>query len=347
MNYLAAESCRNSECSAVDNSAGSGSCKRAGMANSTTNLREERVASSGGGRNWLLTTRSARRCHEIGKRKHVISIILRIRYGIKSGRESDVDDALSSAGWIFVCSGIRGAGAAAAETIERISDTHLVEISIAGERNQACMLCFPAKTADAQLITGFRYRNLGQRAALGQWLCSDIILQRRVGETLDESIAKRAERDSESLDCFRSRDMFDDVRIRRSCVNKLSPRCVYESAVGQVPSPEFHLLSKCSDVNRLVTFDASDVVIGGTKTVFDCFTFREDKLVVFESAIASRRGRYRIRHALVDRRALDTKAVKKVIGFGIHIGGECFGSCLTFDSLRGTQGHDERRRKQD
>ncbi len=159
-----------------------------------------------------------------------------------------------------------------------------------------------------------------------------------VGKTFHKSVAERAERDAKRLDCFSSRDVFDDVGISRSSMNQLPAGCINEIAIGDVTGPEFHLLAECSDVNRLVTFDAADVVIGWSKTVFDCFAFGEYELVVFEPAIAASGGRLRFVYAFVDRCALDAEAVEQVIGFGVHVGGQCFGCSLTFDRLGRAQG---------
>jgi hypothetical protein len=103
-----------------------------------------------------------------------------------------------------------------------------------------------------------------------------------------------------------------------------------------MPGPEFHLLAECSHIHRLVTFHAANVVVGWSKTVFDCFAFRENKFVVFEPAISACGGWLGFVYALIDRNALYAKAIKEVIGFGIHVGRECFRRGLTFDRLRRT-----------
>src|SRR6185503_19010635 len=102
--------------------------------------------------------------------------------------------------------------------------------------------------------------------------------------------------------------------------------------------PEFHLLSECSDVNRLVTFDTSDVVIRWPKTIFDCFALRENEFVVFKSPVAASRGCYRFVYAFIYGCALNAETVEQVVSFGVHVGCQCFGCSLTFDSLGRAQG---------
>jgi hypothetical protein len=96
-----------------------------------------------------------------------------------------------------------------------------------------------------------------------------------------------------------------------------------------------------------VAFNAAYIVIGWSKTIRDSFAFGEYELVIFKPAIAASGGWLSVGYAFIDRCAPRTKTIKKVIGFGVHVGGECFGGRLTFDSLRGAQGYDERHRKQD
>ena len=63
-------------------------------------LREERVAASCSGRNWILPAGRARCCHEVGKRQHVAAIVFRISYRIKGGPGA-VNDAFGSAAGIL------------------------------------------------------------------------------------------------------------------------------------------------------------------------------------------------------------------------------------------------------
>src|SRR5215813_183843 len=181
MNYLAAESCGHSERSAIDQS--SGSCRResTGVANSATDTGKKRITCGGCRRNRVLPTRCACCCHEVGKCKHVVTIVLRIRNWIERRRERHVGNAFSGAGRGLMCSGIRGVGTSTTETVELAGDTHLIEIRIAGERKQAGLLCLPAETADTQCIAGFGYRNRSECSTLRDWLRRDVVLQCLVG----------------------------------------------------------------------------------------------------------------------------------------------------------------------
>lgn len=109
------------------------------------------------------------------------------------------------------------------------------------------MLRFPTKAANAKRVVSFRDRNLRQRSALGQWLCRNVILKSCVCQTFHESVTESADRDSESLDCFGSRDVFDDVGISCARVNQLSAGCVDELTIRDMTGPEFHLLAECSE----------------------------------------------------------------------------------------------------
>jgi hypothetical protein len=100
-----------------------------------------------------------------------------------------------------------------------------------------------------------------------------------------------------------------------------------------VASPEFHLLAEGSHIHRLVAFNAANVIVGWSKTVFDCFAFRENEFVVFKPAISAGGGWLRFVYALIDRDALGAKAVEEIVGLGIIVRRECFGSGLTFDRL--------------
>src|SRR5262249_33543302 len=116
-------------------------------------------------------------------------------------------------------------------------------------------------------------------------------------------------------------------------MNQLPAGCVDKKTVGNVTGPEFHLLAEGANVNGLVTFNTAYVVIRWSKTIFDIFAFREDEFVVFESAVPARGRCYRFIDAFVDRCALNAEAVEQIIGFGIHVGGQCLGSSLTDDRL--------------
>src|SRR6185369_840287 len=175
MDYLVAESGGNCERAAVDQSARSCRHESARVANVATDGVEERIAASSCRRNRVLATRGTRCCHEVGEGKHVVSIVLRIRNRIKRRRERHVDNAVSSAGRIFMRSGISGTGTATAKTIERVSDTHLIEISIAGERQQAGVLRLPAEAADAERIVRFGDGHGGKCSTLSGWLRSDVV----------------------------------------------------------------------------------------------------------------------------------------------------------------------------
>src|SRR5262249_51908128 len=132
----------------IDERSRSCGCESARMANRTTDAGEQRITASCGCRYRLLTTRSTCRRHEIGKRQHLESVIFRILYGIESPREGRVDSSFSGAGRVLVCAGVGGAGTASAETVKRVGDTHLVEISIARKRHETRMLCLPTKATN-------------------------------------------------------------------------------------------------------------------------------------------------------------------------------------------------------
>jgi len=63
---------------------------------------------------------------------------------------------------------------------------------------------------------------------------------------------------------------------------------------------KLHGLTEGADVNRLVTLNAADVVISWSESIGDGFAFAEDELIVFESAVAARRGRHRFGYAFVN-----------------------------------------------
>src|SRR4026208_1230672 len=98
-----------------------------------------------------------------------------------------------------------------------------------------------------------------------------------------------------------------------------------------MPGTKLHCLTKCSNVNRLVTFDTPDVVVGWPKSIINSFTFAEDKLVVFKCAVTPTCGWFGFGNALVDRSTTYTKTIKEVVGLGIIVGRECFGCALAFD----------------
>src|SRR4026209_2896553 len=154
MDDLVSQGCRNSERTTIDERARSGSCETASVANVAAAGVEKRIASGGGGRNGILPARSARCGHEVGKSQNVVAIIFRIRDRIERRRERHVNDTLSRAGRVFVRSRISGARATSAETVKRVGDTYFIEIGVARERNQTCLLSFPAEPADAQGVVG-------------------------------------------------------------------------------------------------------------------------------------------------------------------------------------------------
>jgi hypothetical protein len=83
-----------------------------------------------------------------------------------------------------------------------------------------------------------------------------------------------------------------------------------------------------------VTFNASHVVVGWSKTVLDSFTFGENEFVVFKPAIAARGWRLWFVYTFVDRHTFHAKTVEEIIGLRVHVGRECFGGGLTLDGLR-------------
>src|SRR6185369_15997581 len=106
MDDLVAQSGRNGEGATVDQRAGGSSSESAGVTNRAAYGCKQRVAANC--RCWyrILTTRSTRGSHEVGECKHVVAVVFRILHGIERRRERDLDYAFSSAGRVFVGSGI-------------------------------------------------------------------------------------------------------------------------------------------------------------------------------------------------------------------------------------------------
>jgi hypothetical protein len=84
-----------------------------------------------------------------------------------------------------------------------------------------------------------------------------------------------------------------------------------------------------------VTFNTTDVVVSWPKTIFDSLTFGKDEFVVFKPAVPARGGCYRLIHAFLNWGAFDAETIEEVIGLGVHISGQSFGSSLAFNSSRG------------
>ena len=137
-----------------------------------------------------------------------------------------------------------------------------------------------------------------------------VILQRSVCDTFHEAIAESTGGNAERLVGFTSVNVLDDVGISSSSVNQLTTCGVNEEAIGDVAGPEFHCLAEGANVNGLVTFNAANIVIGGSKSIRDGFPFAEEELIVLKSAVASGSRRDGWRHAIIYRRAERAKAVK-------------------------------------
>src|SRR5690242_8094049 len=106
MDDLVAESGWDRERATIDERSRSRGSKRAGMANVATDGVEKRIATRRGCRNRILATGSACGCHEVCESDHVVTVILGILNRIERRGEGDVDHAVSSAGGIFVRSGV-------------------------------------------------------------------------------------------------------------------------------------------------------------------------------------------------------------------------------------------------
>src|SRR5258705_6113395 len=107
VNYFVAESRRNRERSTIDGRSWSSGCESACVANCAAHCVEERVAPTSSGWNRVLATWSTRRSHEVGKCKHVSTIVLRILHWIEWRWESHVDNTIGCAGRILGRSGIK------------------------------------------------------------------------------------------------------------------------------------------------------------------------------------------------------------------------------------------------
>src|SRR6476659_2971914 len=93
------------------------------------------------------------------------------------------------------------------------------------------MLCLPTKAADAQRVVGLNYRHCCERTLLSRRLSCHVILQCLVGNALYESIAESAGGNTECFDCFSSGNVFDDIRISSTCMNKLATGRIHELTV--------------------------------------------------------------------------------------------------------------------
>lgn len=94
-----------------------------------------------------------------------------------------------------------------------------------------------------------------------------------------------------------------------------------------------------------MAFDTAYVVVGWSKSVFYGFAFREDELVVFESAVSAGSGRFWFIYAFVDGRAFDTEAVEQIVSFGVHVGRQRFGGGLAFDGFACQENSQENSRR--
>jgi hypothetical protein len=190
-------------------------------------------------------------------------------------------------------SGVSGRGTPAAETVEFVGNTHLIEIGITGKRQKAGMLGLPAESPNSQCVVGLNYRYSGQSAPLGSGLCRHVVLQRLICDAFHKAVAKSAEHDPEGPDIFGGGYMLHDIRVGSSGVYQLAAGIVDESGSGEMAGPEFHLLAEGARINSLVAGDASHVVVSWAEPIVDSFFLFEDELVVLERAIASRCRWYR------------------------------------------------------
>jgi hypothetical protein len=124
----------------------------------------------------------------------------------------DVEEAVGT-------SGIVGLGSCVAEIgdlvgLEAIGDAHFVEVGITGKGKEAGVLIFPAEAADSGMARSFDNGNVENLAAnlvsalralfLGE------IYEGLVGESFDEAVAEKIERDAEGANIFGVRGMLLD-----------------------------------------------------------------------------------------------------------------------------------------
>jgi hypothetical protein len=141
-------------------------------------------------------------------------------------------------------------------------------------------------------------------------LGGNVGLQGLVCDALNKAVAESLRHDAKSSDVFGGADVLNDIRVCAARMNQLTSRGVNKRSVGHVTGTELHLLAECARVYRLVTSDASHIVIGWPESVGDSFFFLEDELIVFESAVASSSRRLSVRHAFVDRRPPGAEVVE-------------------------------------
>ncbi len=105
--------------------------------------------------------------------------------------------------------------------LQATGDAHFVEVSVARKRKQAGVLIFPAETADAGLSGRFHDRhieNLAADFAVGGFALEfGKIDESLIGNGLDETVAKKTQRDAEGANCFGIRDAFLDFFVGEGC----------------------------------------------------------------------------------------------------------------------------------
>src|SRR5262245_13245033 len=251
---LIAQSRRDSERALVDHRAWRGGVERGRVTDRAPYRPKQSLAASGGGGDWAAARRPGL-SHESCERFHVIAIVLRIGDSIKSCDRSTQGVVLT------MSVGSQGS----AGVIKGIGDPHLVEVSVAGEGEQAGVLVLPPEAAGAKGSVGLDHRNRYASPLEGGRLVNPVGLDGVTVDGLYEAIANSVESGAEISGVYGRDDLYALLDGRRDRP-KLKQRRVLawrgsKDAADSRPNPQFPDLALAAEIRGVVAIATTRGVI--------------------------------------------------------------------------------------
>src|SRR5262245_3066481 len=240
--YLAAEGRRDDELATVNNGARRDGVKLGRVTDRARPLREQSLATSDSGGDRAAARRPGL-SHELGESLHVIAVVFRIYGGIEGGDRSAQRVVLHQS----------------IAAVEGIGDPHLVEVSVAGEGDQAGVLGLPPEATGSRQSAGLGHPNIDARPREAGRLLKPIGLNVVAVDALYEAIADGVEAGAESPGVLRAdvgyvQGLHDGGRKGPKLNQRpvLVARWFGKDAVDSIPGPEFPGLAAAADHRVIV-----------------------------------------------------------------------------------------------
>src|SRR5262249_5555236 len=150
--------------------------------------------------------------------------------------------------------------------VEPICDSHLVEVGVTGEGEQAGLLVLPPEPTDTVLPRRFGHRNGDQGASLTDWLGRHVVLQGAIRDCFHTAVAECTQGNAERTDWIGVGASLLNSCGEGAVVDERAARRIYKRTASiDVASSEFRNLTGAADVRSLMALRARVGVVARTE----------------------------------------------------------------------------------